>query len=94
MLKKFNIFKNILIKKNRQIREAEQRIRAEQSANVILSAYVAILGGKRGVTRIAKREVSEALGKYRVSAHSEGDDYVITVMGGDAQDGGDKRGAN
>ena len=54
-------------------------VKAQESMNVILSAYIAILADRHGAVTIPKSVVSEALGKYRVSAHSDGENYVIEV---------------
>ena len=89
MIKTFKFIRSILLRKNRQIKAVREIAAAQESMNVILSAYIAILADKKGTVTIPKCEVSEALGKYRVSAHSEGDNYVITVEK-DGDCGGDQ----
>ncbi len=77
---RFNrILREILKRKNEQIKREREMLRAQECANVILSAYFAILLSERGEVRIPKSEVSRALGAYRVKATSVGDDYVIEV---------------
>ena len=71
--------REILKIKNSQIREERKKYEAQQAANVILSAYIALLVSKHGSVRIPKKEISEALGKYFVSASALGGDYVIEV---------------
>lgn len=82
MIKKLHFIKSILRSKNAQIRSIREIAEAQESANVILSAYIAILAKKRGEVRIAKSDVSAALGSYRVTCAADGDFYVITVQGG------------
>jgi ribosome maturation protein Sdo1 len=79
MFKKINIIREILRHKNSQIRAERQKTEAEQSMNVILSAYLAMLVDDRGTVTIPKSRISEALGKYRVIASSDDENYVITV---------------
>ncbi len=81
-MSQFNqIVKDIIKRKNDQIREEREKLRAEECANIILSAYFAILLSERGAVRIPKSEISRALGAYRVNASSDGNDYVIEVIG-------------
>ncbi len=80
MFKRINFIRSILIQKNRQIKAAQQTAEAFRSMNVILSAYIAILAERRGRIVIPKHEVSEALGKFRVSANSDGGNYIIEVV--------------
>lgn len=80
MIRKLHFIKSILRSKNAQIKSIKQVAQAHESANVILSAYIAILAKKQGEVRIPKSSVSEALGNYRVTAAAEGDCYVITVQ--------------
>ncbi|MBQ4091513.1 MAG: hypothetical protein IJC64_04275 [Clostridia bacterium] len=79
MIRKLHFLRNVLRAKNAQIKSARDMAEAQKSANVILSAYVAILAKRQGEVRIPKSAVSEALGRYRVSAEAQGDCYVITV---------------
>ena len=79
MFQKLKSIIYILRRKNQQIKEAVEKAGAAQSANVILSAYIAVLVDKHGAVRIPKKTISEALGKYKVTALSEGEDYVIEV---------------
>ena len=79
MFKKINIIREILRHKNSQIRAEREKTQAEQSMNVILSAYLATLIDDRGTVSIPKRKISEMLGKYRVIASSDDENYVITV---------------
>lgn len=80
-----NALMNIIKSKNAEIKALREAQRAHDSVNVILSAYIAILVKKTGKSVIAKSEVSEALGKYLVSATSEGDNYVIEVISSDTE---------
>ena len=80
MLKKFNIIKEILRHKNSQLKLEREKTMAEQSMNIILSAYLAMLVDKQGTVSIPKSRISEALGKYRVIASSFGDNYIISVV--------------
>jgi len=89
MIKTFRFIRSIMLRKNRQIMLAREMAQAQESMNVILSAYIAILADERGTVIISKSRVSEALGKYRVSAHSEGDNYVISVDR-NGENGGDQ----
>jgi hypothetical protein len=79
MFKKINIIRKILRHKNSQIRAEREKTQAEQSMNVILSAYLAMLIDRRGTVTIPKKEISEILGRYRVMASSDDENYVITV---------------
>ena len=79
-MKKINIIREILRHKNSQIRLEREKTAAEQSMNIILSAYLAMLVDARGTVRIPKRQISEALGKYRVTASSDGESYIISVV--------------
>ena len=79
MIRKLHFLRNVLRAKNAQIKSARDMAEAQKSANVILSAYVAILAKRQGEVRIPESAVSEALGRYRVSAEAQGDCYVITV---------------
>jgi len=82
-----NFILSVMRSKNRQIKAIKEIAAAQESMNVILSAYVAILADRRGSVTIPKSEVAAALGKYRVCAYSEGDNYVIYVEGnGDVGD--------
>ena len=80
MNSEINALMNIIKSKNVEIKALRETSRAQDSINLILSAYIAIMTEKKGKTVIAKKTVSEALGKYLVNAVSEGDDYVITVV--------------
>ena len=79
MIRTFNFIRSVLLRKNRQLKAAREMVKAQESMNVILSAYIAILADRHGAVTIPKSLVSEALGKYRVSAHSDGENYVIEV---------------
>ena len=79
MFKKINIIREILRHKNGKIRAEREKTQAEQSMNVILSAYLAMLIDRRGTVTIPKKEISEILGRYRVMASSDDENYVITV---------------
>ena len=79
MIRTFNFIRSVLLRKNRQLKAAREMVKAQESMNVILSAYIAILADRHGAVTIPKSAVSEALGKYRVSAHSDGENYVIEV---------------
>ena len=70
---------NIIKAKNVEIKDLREQMRTYDSVNLILAAYVAILTKKKGRTVIAKKAISEALGKYLVNAQAVGDVYVITV---------------
>ncbi len=77
---RFNrIIKEILKRKNEQIKKEREKLRAQECANMIMSAYFTILLCERGAVRIPKSEISRVLGSYRVHASSDGDDYVIEV---------------
>lgn len=79
MIKKIKIIRGILKRKNAQLRDERQKYEAEKAANLILSAYVAVLAARCGELRIPKKEISEALGRFFVNASVSGDDYVIEV---------------
>ena len=79
MIKKIKIIRGILKRKNAQLRDERQKYEAERAANLILSAYVAVLAARYGGVRIPKKEISEALGRFFVNASVSGDDYVIEV---------------
>ena len=83
MKREIDALMNIIRSKNVEIKALKEAERAHDSVNVILSAYIAILVKEAGGAVIPKRAVSEALGKYLVSATAEGDDYVIEVISTD-----------
>ena len=65
--------------KNKEIRALKEQNQALEITNTIISAYLSVLVEKLGSVRIAKGEISAALGEFVTTARSEGDDYVITV---------------
>ena len=71
--------RDVLKNKNMQIKAEREKYEAERMANVILSAYIALLVAEHGAVRIPKKEISDALGRYIVRSSSSGDDYVIEV---------------
>lgn len=75
----FRIIRGILKGKNSQIKNEREKYDAERAANLILSAYLALLVSKRGEVRIPKKEISDALGRFFVTASALGDDYIIEV---------------
>lgn len=79
MFNSMKAIRGILKRKNLQIRAEREKLEAERTANAILSAYIALLVSRRGVIKIPKKEISEALGRFSASAVSSGDDYVIEV---------------
>ena len=79
MFNSMKAIRGILKRKNLQIRAEREKLEAERAANVILSAYIALLVSRRGTVRIPKKEISEALGRFTACAVSSGDDYVIEV---------------
>ena len=70
---------NVVKSKNTEIKALRRELRTYDSVNMILAAYIAILTEKKGRSVVAKKAISEALGKYLVNAEAVGDDYVITV---------------
>lgn len=79
MFGKIKILRAILKRKNAQIRAEREKYAAERAANAIIAAYLALLVSKRGAVRVPKSEISDALGKFYVSASASGGDYVIEV---------------
>lgn len=79
MFNSMKAIREILKRKNLQIRVEREKLEAERAANMILSAYIALLVSQRGSIKIPKKEVSEALGKFIACASSVGEDYVIEV---------------
>ena len=90
--KKLDTLRRILKRKNAQIRLEREKYVAEKAINSILTSYIFYLAGKCGVIRIPKSEISSALGKYSVTAFSDGNDYVIEVCTCAADGEGDERG--
>ena len=84
--REINALMSIIKAKNVEIKALRREMRTYDSVNMILAAYVAILIGKTGSSVIAKRTISEALGKYLVNAEAVGDNYVITVKVDGAED--------
>ena len=70
---------NVIKSKNLEIKTLRETAKAQDTANLILSAFIAIVAERRGKMVISKRAVSEALGKYLVNAVADGENYVITV---------------
>ena len=81
--KKIGAIRRLIARKNIQIRAEREKYQAERAANSILTAYILYLASQTGVIRIPRAEVSAALGKYSVTAYSEGDDYVIELKAAD-----------
>ena len=88
MIKKINIRRSILKRKNAQVKQERQKYEAERAANVILSANVAIIAARYGEVRIPKKDISEALGRFFVNSSSSGDDYLIVAGEHSSSDGG------
>ena len=82
---------NVIKSKNAQIKSLRDSARVYESANLILSAYIAILAHKRGGAVVSKKAISEALGKFLVCAESDGDNYIINVK---VEDGADMEAIN
>lgn len=79
MFNSMKAIRGILKRKNMQLKAEREKLEAERAANVILSAYIALLVSRRGSVRIPKKEISDALGRFVACASSSGDDYVIEV---------------
>ena len=79
MFNSFKVIRGIMKRKNLQLRAEREKYEAERAANVILSAYLALLVSRHGAVRVPKKEISGALGRFMARASVSGDDYVIEV---------------
>ena len=79
MNREIDALMNIIKSKNVEIKALRETSKAQDTANLILSAFIAIVAERRGRMVISKRAVSEALGKYLVNAVADGENYVISV---------------
>ena len=73
------IFKGLIALKNKQIKLEREISRGYKETNGILAAYLALLVERHGSVRVPKELIREALGGYRATVGTAGDDYVITV---------------
>ncbi|MBQ8409129.1 MAG: hypothetical protein IJY39_09740 [Clostridia bacterium] len=79
MRRKLNIIRTMLCFKNRMIKRERDRAQAQEWANRILSAYLALLVEENQSVRVPREMVRSAIGKYSAQLQSVGDDYLITV---------------
>ena len=73
------IFKGIIALKNKQIKLERARCEGYKETVEILSAYLAILVERHGSVRVPKEVIREAIGGYRATVGTAGDDYVISI---------------
>lgn len=76
----------ILKAKTRQLTEVRQRCEALELTNRILSAYLVCLVLKSGNARIPKSAVRRALDGSFVRLISDGDYYVLSILGADGEE--------
>ena len=63
MLKKINIIREILKRKNAQIRAERERALAAEVQNHIYASYILYLAASTGEARIKKSEIAKTVGK-------------------------------
>lgn len=84
-------FDYILKAKARQLTDVRQRCEALELTNRILSAYLVCLVLKSEDARVPKAAVRRALDGCVVRLISDGDDYVLSVLGaGDEETGSEQ----
>lgn len=63
--------------KNRQLREARERVRALEETNSILTAYLGFLIAKCGEIVMPRSVLSEGIGNFDISVEQNGENYLI-----------------
>ena len=80
MLKKIDIIRRILKRKNAQIREEREKYIAEKNKNYILATHLTLLTANKGEIRIPAKDIREAMGKYYMKARMDGDYFIIKCV--------------
>ena len=79
MLKKINIIREILKRKNRQIRAEREKLMAAEVTNQIYASYILCLASDAGEARISKARIADTVGKYKAEVSATEDEYIIRV---------------
>lgn len=80
MLKKINIIRKILKRKNAQIGAEREKYIAEKNKNYILATFLTLLTENKGEIRIPKKDIRAIMGKYCMQAREEGEDFIIRCV--------------
>lgn len=80
MLNKLNAIREILRRKNSQLRLERERTEIQENINSVLSAYIAVLIGRVGSVYVTKKELSESIGRYRAELQERDGGYVISLV--------------
>ena len=79
MLKKFSIIREILKRKNAQIRAEREKLMAAEVTNQIYASYILCLASDAGEARISKARIADTVGKYKADISATEDEYIIRV---------------
>jgi hypothetical protein len=79
MLKKINIIREILKRKNAQIRAEREKLMAAEVQNQIYASYILCLANESGEARISKSRIADTVGKYKAEVSATEDEYIIRV---------------
>ena len=74
---------HIIEERNRQIRHYKEKCEGYEETSMLLRAILFFLLCRNGETKINKRDLSEALGKYSLKLRMDGENYYVSVSDAD-----------